>query len=333
MAEKIGIVLATYNPNLQYLQKQIQSIQTQSYRNWVCHVVDDCSHPGYEAEIQKIIGNDSRFICHFHQQNLQHYHNFERGLQYCAQDSTIGAIAFADQDDVWTVDKLAISLEQLRSQDALLVHSDLQLIDGEDKVINLSAWNFEGRQPEKATPELLLLRNVVTGCSLLFCSSLLPYILPFPTQKKIGWHHDWWVALIAAQRGKIVHIRQPLINYRIHGANTVGLMTDYGKLYRELIVWCQKKFRVTNNSYLIHASLSQAFYNRLGEKLESNWYNPFDERRLDFGLGILHLCYRSLKLGYGSEGIGLRIWMGKVLFDMNRIRQRFLPMRQEDILK
>jgi glycosyltransferase involved in cell wall biosynthesis len=333
MTEKIGIILATYNPNLQYLRKQIQSVQNQSYNNWVCHLVDDCSQLDYQTKIQNIIGSDDRFICHFHSHNLQHYHNFERGLQYCAEDSTITAIAFADQDDIWTVDKLAISLEKLRSQGALLVHSDLQLIDGEDKVISLSAWNFEGRQPEKATPELLLLRNVVTGCSVLFCSSLLPHILPFPPQKTIGWHHDWWVALIAAQRGKIVHIRQPLIYYRIHGANTVGLMTDYGKFYRELIVWCQKKFRITNNSYLIHAGLSQAFSHRLREELEPDWYNPFDEKTLDFGFGILRLCYRSLKAGYGSEGVGLRIWVGKVLFDMNIIRQRLLPMLQKNIVQ
>ncbi|MDJ0674196.1 MAG: glycosyltransferase family 2 protein [Calothrix sp. MO_167.B42] len=337
MTEKIAIVLATYNPNLEYFQKQIQSIKNQSWQNWICHLVDDCSKPEYQAEIQNIIRNDGRFICHFHEQNLQHYHNFERGLQYCTQDPTITAIAFADQDDVWTVDKLTISLEKLRSQQALLVHSDLQLIDGEDKIINASAWDFEGRKPEKVTPELLLLRNVVTGCSLLFCSSLLPHILPFPPQTTIGWHHDWWVALIAAQRGNIAHIRQPLLYYRLHGANTVGLMTDYGKLYRELIVWCQKKFPITNNSYLIHSHLSQAFQAR--EQLDTNWFNPFDEQRLDFGVGIINLCYKSMKVGYGSEGIGLRIWFGKVLFDLNRVRQRLsqilnkFSVKQQNISK
>ncbi|NRB07963.1 MAG: glycosyltransferase [Richelia sp.] len=333
MIEKIGIILGTYNPNLRYLQKQIQSIQKQSYDNWVCHVVDDCSQPQYRAEIRKIIGDDPRFICHFHNYNLQHYHNFERGLQYCAQDSKITALAFADQDDVWAVDKLAISLAKMRSQGALLVHSDLILIDDEDRIINSSAWNFEGRQPEKVNPELLLLRNVFTGCSLLFCHSLLPYILPFPSQTTIGWHHDWWVALIAVHKGKIVHIRQPLINYRMHGANTVGLMMGYGKLYTEFVSWYQQKFHISNNSYLIHAGLSKAFYHRLQEELGSNWYNPLDMKRLDFGFGVLLMCYQSLKLGYASEGIGLRIWLGKLLFDLSILRQILLPIKQKDMPK
>ena len=42
LTEKIAIVLATYNPNLEYFQKQIQSIKNQTYQNYICHIVDDC---------------------------------------------------------------------------------------------------------------------------------------------------------------------------------------------------------------------------------------------------------------------------------------------------
>ena len=83
LIEKIAIVLATYNPNLEYFKKQIESIKNQSYQNWICHIVDDCSQIEYQIAIQKIIAEDSRFICHFHDQNLNHYYNFERGLKYC----------------------------------------------------------------------------------------------------------------------------------------------------------------------------------------------------------------------------------------------------------
>ena len=31
----------------------------------------------YQIAIQKIIGEDTRFICHFHNQNFNHYYNFE----------------------------------------------------------------------------------------------------------------------------------------------------------------------------------------------------------------------------------------------------------------
>jgi glycosyltransferase involved in cell wall biosynthesis len=60
--EKIGIVLATYNPNLEYLQKQINSIKHQTWKNWICHIVDDCSLTKYQVGIKRIIAYDPRFI-------------------------------------------------------------------------------------------------------------------------------------------------------------------------------------------------------------------------------------------------------------------------------
>ncbi|AFW95206.1 glycosyl transferase family 2 [Anabaena sp. 90] len=324
VTQKIAIVLATYNPNLEYFQKQIESIKNQTYKNWVCHIIDDCSQMEYQIAIQKVIAEDLRFICHFHNNNLNHYHNFERGLKYAIQDSEITAIALADQDDIWYPKKLSVSLEKLRSEKAVLVHSDLEMIDSNDQIINYSTWKFEARKPEKLSTDLLLLRNVVTGCSVLFCTSLIKDVLPFPPQKRIHWYHDWWIALIAAQKGKIAHIHQPLVMYRIHGLNNVGVTQDAGKFYRELLAWISKKFKITGNSYLVHRDFSKLFYERFQQELDNvNWSNPFDDKNLDFGFKILKLCYKSLLSGYNSEGIALRIWVLKVLLDSQKIRYLF----------
>jgi len=320
--EKIGIILATYNPNLEYFHKQIDSIKNQTWQNWVCHIVDDCSQLEYQESITKLIAHDPRFIYHCHNCNLNYYYNFERGLQYCAEDKTITAISSSDQDDIWYSDKLSILLGRLRCQQAVLIHSDLEMINSDDQLINSSTWDFEGRNPEQISVDFLLLRNVVTGCSMLFCSSLLSDILPFPPQDKIKWYHDWWIAIVAAQKGKIEHIRQPLVKYRIHDSNNVGVIKDSGKFYREFLVWLSKSFRITGDSYLVHRNLSQAFYTRFQQDLDSlNWSNPFDDVKLDFGYKIIKLCVKSLKLGYNSEGIALRIFICKILFDIQKLRK------------
>jgi glycosyltransferase involved in cell wall biosynthesis len=316
--EKIGIVLATYNPNLEYLQKQINSIKHQTCKNWICHIVDDCSLTKYQVGIKRIIAYDPRFICHFHSNNVNHYYNFERGLQYCLEDKSITAIAFADQDDIWQPEKLTVLLEQLRLNSAVLVHSDLELINSDDETIHPSAWQFESRKPEKLSLELLLLRNVVTGCSLLFCTSLLPDILPFPPQTNIGWYHDWWIALVAAHKGEIVHIHQPLVSYRIHDANNVGVVQNSGRLHQEIWELFRKKLQIAGNGYLVHRDLSQAFYNRF--YLE-NYQNPFDDQKLDFGLNIFSLFYQSLRQGYNSEGVAFRVGLLKILFDLQKVYQ------------
>jgi glycosyltransferase involved in cell wall biosynthesis len=320
MNDKICIVLATYNPNLEYFKKQILSIKNQNYKNWVCCIVDDCSNPEFYMAIKEIIGEDSRFIIQNYDYNINHYHNFERGLNYCSQDQTITAIALSDQDDIWYPQKLSVLIEKMRTQNAILIHSDLEMIDDSDKIINQSTWSFEKRNPEKLSVNLLLLRNVVTGCSVLFCSSILKDILPFPNQDKINWYHDWWIALVAAQKGKIAHMYQPLVMYRIHEMNTVGVTKDVGKFRHHLSVWIDKKFQITGSSYFIHRDLSQLFYERFQTELDiSNWSNPFEDNNIDFGIKIFKLLCKSLILGYESEGIALRIWALKIRHDLQKI--------------
>lgn len=322
LLEKIGIVLATYNPNLEYFEKQIQSIQKQTWKNWICHIVDDCSLTKYQTAMKQMIADDPRFIFHFHITNINHYYNFERGLQYCLEDQSITSIALADQDDIWQPEKLTVLLQNLRLKSATLVHSDLELINSNDETIHPSAWKFETRNPEKLSLELLLLRNVVTGCSLLFCTSLLGHILPFPPQSKISWYHDWWIALVAAHKGKIVHIHQPLVRYRIHNANNVGVVQNSGKLHQELLVLFEKRFQIAGNGYLVHRDLSQAFYTRFYQQINQQSYtNPFDEQKLDFGYNIFRLIYQSLRSGYNSEGVALRVGLLKLIFDVQKIYQ------------
>ncbi|MCA2734317.1 MAG: glycosyltransferase [Pseudanabaena sp. M135S2SP2A07QC] len=320
--EKIGIVLATYNPNIEYFQKQIQSIKNQIHENWICHIVDDFSLIDLQKSIEIIIGDDTRFVCHFHNQNLNHYYNFERGLKYCIEDSSITAIALSDQDDIWHPQKLSILLAKLREKKAVLVHSDLKMIDSKDNVINQSTWEFEGRNPEKLSTDLLLLCNVVTGCSLIFCKSIVNDILPFPEQDKINWYHDWWIALVAAQKGRIEHIRQPLVMYRIHGLNNVGVTKDSSKIYREIMLLIKKKFKLSLNSYLVRKNFSNLFYQRFKKDLDIiNWNNPFEDKRFDFGVRIIALLFTSISSGYNAEGVALRVWLLKILFDLQKIKQ------------
>jgi hypothetical protein len=110
----------------------------------------------------------------------------------------------------------------------------------------------------------------------------------------------------------------------------VGVTQDAGKFSRELLAWISKKFKITGNSYLVHRDFSKLFYERFQQELDNvNWSNPFDDKNLDFGFKILKLCYKSLLSGYNSEGIALRIWVLKVLLDLQKIRLLFFKNNNE----
>ncbi|MDJ1182797.1 glycosyltransferase [Roseofilum casamattae] len=319
MTAKIAIVLATYNPHPTYFQKQIQSLREQTWQNWICYVVDDRSSAESQAIITSTLGNDCRFCFFSHSENTGSYHNFERGLQLCAEDETIDAIATCDQDDIWIRDKLETQWQALESKSAILVHSDLELIDGQDKTRYPSAWEFERRSPQNLTPERLLLRNTITGCAMMFRSELLAKILPFPLHNGGDWCHDWWIALMASHQGAIAHLTVPLVRYRIHESNSVGVVRNAGTFSQELIAGLQKAEKLQGLSYITHRNLNRAVCDR--ENLNPNdlHHNPFSGESLNFGLPILCLGWQSWQGGYGSPGIAMRVFVHKCRHDLARL--------------
>lgn len=321
---KVGIVLATYNCDLVHFEQQVASIQNQQFQNWVCLVTDDGSTSEIRQFIQSAIAADCRFTYHEQPHNLGAYHNFEYGIQYFSQDSTITHLAFSDQDDIWHPHKLTRLLTEIEAQDALLAHSDLELIDTQGKVFHHSVWAYEKRRPENLSADLLLLRNCVTGCTVLIRRELIADLLPFPQQSETGrWYHDHWMALVATHRGNIAHLREPLVQYRQHGGNEVGAKEYAGTIRTELQLWAAKKFRLTLKSYPIHQALSQAFYDRFYAPEKAERLNPIPKDRIDLGWSIARLGIRSLLAGYGSQGCALRLFVNKVVLDLLKIRNGF----------
>jgi glycosyltransferase involved in cell wall biosynthesis len=318
---RVGIVLATYNGDRAHLIAQIASIQTQDWQNWQCLITDDGSTAEIQAVIRQQIAADPRFVYYAQPRNLGAYHNFEYGLNYFRQDEQITHIAFSDQDDIWRSDKLTRLVAVLESSQAELVHSDLALIDDAGQLLQPSVWQYEHRHPEKLTVERLLLRNTVTGCTMMIRRSLLTDALPFPPQAIAhGWYHDHWLALVAAYRGGIVHLREPLVRYRQHGRNVVGTQPAAGTLRQELRTWLAKKGQLGLRSYRIHRDLSRAFYQRFYPEAAIADSNPFSDRRLNFGLPILWLGLRSALAGYGVQGVTLRLFVNKVIFDVQKLK-------------
>lgn len=321
---KVGIVLATYNCDRGHFAAQIRSIQNQDFQQWRCLITDDGSQPDIQQYMATFIAEDNRFIFQVQPRNLGSYHNFESGIDFFRQDESITHIAFADQDDVWLPQKLTRLLNAMITSGALLAHSDMALIDDQGTVLHPSVWQYEQRQPERLDAELLLLRNTITGCTAMISRQLIADALPFPPQQKFGdWYHDHWLAIAAAHQGSIAHIREPLVQYRRHSQNVIGAEKQAGTIRKEIVLWLAKKGRLTQQSYRIHRDLSEAYFRRFRPNEKADQLNPFSETKFDFGWAILRLGLRSLWCGYGSQGITLRLWLNKFIFDCQRLSKSF----------
>jgi len=107
----IAIVMGVYNPDLTYLRSQIESIKSQTYKNWRCYISDDGSQNECLQEINKMI--DERFVLYTSDKNLGTYRNYERALRLVGNEEYI---FLSDQDDIWQPEKIEKFLEAFQIQ-------------------------------------------------------------------------------------------------------------------------------------------------------------------------------------------------------------------------
>jgi hypothetical protein len=139
---------------------------------------------------------------------------------------------FADQDDIWNPDKIEKSLKKMEDEKLDLVYTDLEVVDSRLNVKASSYWKAKGldyRIYKYNNFESLYLNNFVTGCTMLVKSKWINEFLPLPRESKYVLH-DYWIALIVSQSGKIGYLNEPTIKYRQHSNNKIGAKTESEKL-------------------------------------------------------------------------------------------------------
>jgi len=229
----ISIVMAVFNPNMQWLEQQLCSLNEQSYKNIQLLVLDDCSTKvAYEEICACIRRCVNRFPCDIgaNERNMGSNKTFEK-LTRLAKGKYI---AYCDQDDIWNADKLTVLEDLIKKTGALLVCSDVTVINGEGNITANSITKMRKRHIFKEGSDLgygLLFKNFVIGCAMLIDSQTAKNALPYIDSMV----HDHYLALYAALQGKIAVCKTNLICYRIHENNQTNVMTgvDSKKEYYE----------------------------------------------------------------------------------------------------
>ena len=218
----IEVVLPTYN-GAAYLREQIASIDQQTLRPQRVLLRDDGSSDGTVellVSLKREYGDWLELLPS--DGNLGCTANVNRLLEV----TQAPYVALADQDDVWLPHKLKDSLALLQqlercrgAQTPLLVHSDLDLIDGEGTRLGSTYLRYQHLDPLRTAPEHLSITNVVTGCTVLMNRALLAAALPIPAEATM---HDHWLSLVASCLGEIAWLPQPTVLYRQHRDNVIG---------------------------------------------------------------------------------------------------------------
>lgn len=230
ISHKISIAMCTYN-GAKYLQEQLESIARQTCQPHELIICDDGSIDS-TTEIIEAFKKDCDFKVKIYRngKNLGSTKNFEQAILLCEGD----IIFLADQDDVWRADKIKkVVALFLKSPNLNLVFTDAIMVDEHLSSLGTTIWestNFKRRKVKQFIKgnalKILVNQYVVTGATMAFRSYLKDIIVPIHKE----WIHDGWIAIFAAATGDVGLINEPLIFYRRHSSQQVGIPVKKSKV-------------------------------------------------------------------------------------------------------
>jgi glycosyltransferase involved in cell wall biosynthesis len=281
-AAKISVAMCTYNGG-RFLPAQLTSIANQTRLPDELVVCDDCSTDRTVDIVREFAAAVSHPVRIFvNERNLGFVANFERAIRLCNGD----LIALSDQDDSWYPERLERSEQVFASHPEVgLVFSDADLIDDQDQLTGTRLWpnfGFVGELKQRLLAgdyTVLVRKRFVTGATIMFRSRLRENCLPFGS----GWLHDEWLAPAAAAVADVLPIDSPLIRYREHASQQVGLSTQPGLWERRRRHWNELSRQIGMLEEMC-SRLSQQPLSQRGELLYSCYQAQLRFARFRYGL-------------------------------------------------
>ena len=298
----VSVLIAIYNPNINWLKEQLESINNQTYKNLEIIICDDCPDNYTDKNIfyEMLFNFKSKIMIIHNKKNLGSTKTFEELTKL----ATGKYIAYCDQDDIWKKNKIQELVSKLeKNSDAVLIYSDAEIINKNNKIIYTSLADYHKGiifYSGKNLYNKLLINNFVTGCMMLIKSNIAKNSLPFEETMI----HDHYLALYASMCGEIIFLDKKLIYYRRHDKNQTGVLFDVKTkkdYYEKRILLVQKrllnlKARFGSEKNILDKNLSEsgllrpnfikkdfiAQINKLENELSNRkiWWEKFDFRAL-----------------------------------------------------
>ena len=221
----VAVLLATYNPPIDWLCELLDSLNRQTYKNLRLYVRDDASKTLTLEELDAILREHITafpYVLNQNEVNRGSNETFSALVNDCSEHY----IAFCDQDDIWLPDKVENTVRLLEKSPLhpTLVCANVRIIDGEGKQI---ADRIDGHRRRhvflrgEGLAPTLIFRNFALGCTMVTERERILSYQPFPAEIV----HDHYLLFRAAVDGAIDYLDEPQMLYRIYGGNQTGVMT------------------------------------------------------------------------------------------------------------
>ncbi|WP_095298371.1 glycosyltransferase family 2 protein [Helicobacter sp. 12S02232-10] len=126
----VSVIIPSYN-TAKFISFALESVISQSFKDFECLVVDDASDDESPAIIQEYAQKDFRVLPILLTQNV----GVSKARNLALERAKGRFIAFLDSDDMWEKDKLKIQIEFMLSENIVFSHTPYFVVDESNKRI------------------------------------------------------------------------------------------------------------------------------------------------------------------------------------------------------
>ncbi|MEL3908413.1 MAG: glycosyltransferase [Treponemataceae bacterium] len=214
----ISVVIPTYN-KAGYINKTIESVLNQTYKDWEIVIVDDCSKDNTEEVVQKYLSDKIRY--YKHKTNIGPGANFNYGIEK-ARSEYVTIIA---SDDVLLPNHLEKVMEEFGDDEVETVFPILHTIDETGKLTEKEAGN-KSIDKYLLLNRLFYIRNVLPSPGISFKKTLFKKTPPF--NPSLIMTHDYDLNVRALMHGKASIVSEPTVLYRRFSDPLINLSGNTG---------------------------------------------------------------------------------------------------------
>ena len=253
MTPLISVVIPSYN-HRKFVDEAIASAKSQTYQPIEIVVIDDGSTDG---SLEYIRQQHGEAIAHLSGRGNLGAHATINEAIAIAQGEWV---AILNSDDVYDPTRIAKLAAFAVRGDHDLVFSNVAFIDergplgADHKVVRSHARAVADAERVSVAQALLRGQFTLTSSNLMIRKSAFEAIGPF---RPFRYCHDWDFLLRAIGRTQIGWLREPLLRYRLHGANTIGkpdpwlYLTEKGLVYASFLADASAGEVVQHSGYVL----------------------------------------------------------------------------------
>lgn len=226
----MAILLGAFN-GAQYIAEQLDSIISQTHKNWVLHISDDGSVDETIDIVRSYIALLPAGKIFFHTGPGNGFaQNFLSLVR--AEGVVADYYAFCDQDDIWLPDKIERALTFVTPEGELypvLYCSRTRLVDACGNPTGYSSLFVR-----KPSFNNALVQSLAGANTMLFNNAARELLRCVPPTATIV-SHDWLVYMLTSGcGGKVLYDAVPRIYYRQHEGNLVGANNGFSEKIKRL---------------------------------------------------------------------------------------------------